>query len=118
MLKSKIIVIFWTFLVSVALNLSIVEAIEITSMKEIQSEITPDTLVLMDLDDTCVTTFSMLGNTPWWDHFTKKMLNAQFDVQTTYKVVFPLVGKILANIPLIPIEEATPQIIRDMQNEN
>lgn len=92
--------------------------VEITSMNEILPEITADTLVLVDLDDTCVTTESMLGSSPWWEHFTRKMMSAQFDTRTVYQSVFPLIGKIIQSIPLKTIEKETPFIIHSLQEQN
>jgi len=91
---------------------------EINSMNEILPEIRQDTLVLMDLDDTCITTVCMLGSSPCWDHFTKVLQSAQFDTWTTYGVIFPLVGKIIQSVPIKPIEDYTPHLIRSLQDQN
>lgn len=92
--------------------------VEITSMNEIVPEINQDTLVLMDLDDTCITTVYMMGSSPWWDHFTKKLQSAQFDTRTTYNVLFPLIGKIIQSIPIKPVEDTTPPFIRSLQEQH
>jgi Protein of unknown function (DUF2608) len=92
--------------------------VEITMLNEISPEITQDTLVLVDLDDTIVTTETMLGSSPWWEHFTRKMMSANFDTRTTFQSVFPLVGKIVQSIPLKPIERDTPFFIRNLQAQN
>jgi hypothetical protein len=107
------------FLLVTVFYLPTVESyVEITSMNEILPEITADTLVLMDLDDTCVTTETTLGNTPWWEHFTNKMTSAQFDTRTVYQSVLPLVGKVIQSIPLKPIEKDIPLLIYSLQEQN
>jgi len=91
---------------------------EITNMRDILPEITSDTLVLMDLDDTCVATESMLGSSPWWEYFTRKMMSAKFDTTTTFHRVFPLIGKVIQSIPLKSIENETPLLVRSLQEQN
>lgn len=108
-----------TFMTMALLCLSKAEAyVEINAFSQILSEVDQDTLVLVDLDETCVTTETMLGTSAWWDHFTRKMTSAQFDTKTTFKLVFPLVGKIIQTIPLIPVERETPAIIQALQERN
>lgn len=91
---------------------------EITMLSEISPEITQDTLVLVDLDDTIVSTESILGSSAWWEHFTRKMVSANFDTKTTFQSIFPLVGKIVQSIPLKSIEKDTPFFIRTLQEQN
>jgi hypothetical protein len=120
MLKNLLSLTLFIMLSLVVFNFQTAEAkiVEIKTMKDILSEITSDTLVLLDLDDTCVTTESMLGNSPWWEHFTRKMMTAGFDTKTTFERVFPLVGKVIQTIPLKPTESEIPFLIQSLQEQN
>jgi hypothetical protein len=70
------------------------------------------------LDDTCITTPTMLGTTPWWEYFIRQVTVANFDIKTTFCSVFPLVGKILGAVPVVVSEEEIPLIIRAMQEQH
>lgn len=86
---------------------------ECHSTKVIEKEIEKDTLVLFDIDKTTLTTSTHLGSPSWFDHLRVKV--AQWGLPK--EAVIPLIHKVMKQAPHIPVEEATPLLIANLQDK-
>lgn len=82
--------------------------IQTHSFSEILPEIDQDTLVLIDLDQTAITSSMTLNSQAWWDHAPKVWKAEEF---------YPLIRMIIDKVPQIAVENDIPCMIQHLQRQ-
>lgn len=83
-------------------------------ISDIVQEITSDTLVLFDIDDTLLNTQILLGNSAWWQYFITTLNASGYDKKYQPEIT-SIIQKILTKVPVLPIDPISPEIIKSLQ---
>lgn len=89
--------------------------VETSNFADILHDVDSETLVFFDIDDTLINTSTMLGNTPWWSYFVSKISNADIHPDTKVLEIYPVVQKILKQVPMRLIDTEASAIIKNLQ---
>lgn len=86
--------------------------VETQRFADICTVIDENTLVLIDLDETTITSRTTLGSLLWWDHHNKFWAKAPVDKETLNHII----RKIIDIVPQDPVEKTIPETICSLQN--
>lgn len=92
------------------------KVIQTQQITDILQEVTPDTIVFFDIDDTLLNTKILLGNSSWWKYFTEKVRASNYNVKNQSEVL-ALIRKILTEVPVVPIDPCSVEIIKSLQDK-
>jgi hypothetical protein len=90
--------------------------VETQKFSDICSVIDENTLVLIDLDETTITSRTSLGSLLWWDHHKKFWAKVSVDTKTLNQFVNPIIRLIIDTVPQDPVEKTIPETILSLQN--
>ncbi len=97
------------------------EIVEINDIKEILPSIKEDSLVLFDMDDTLTDSSISLGNGAFRQYIRKqiadyeKKYGSHWDKKNVHDV---LTFYVASKVPVVPVEEALPGVVSDLQARN
>lgn len=94
------------------------DIIEIQQMEEIIPEIDADTLVFFDVDNTLLISECMLGSESWWSSTEKILEQTGITFENAASHLVPTMWKIFETVPQIALEKITPELIRNLQDQN
>jgi len=93
------------------------EVREISSMAEIRAELTPQTLLVFDIDNTLIEPVGNIGSDQWYYYLVKAI--ARDDKSLSADGAETKAGEIwtktLATVKVKPVEALTPALIREQQ---
>lgn len=89
--------------------------IEIPHFKEICTHVTPDTLILLDIDDTLIETQQMLGSSPWFEQRCKKYRDEGFSSSVALEKSLAEWKAVTQLTKMKLVESGTEEIIRQFQ---
>lgn len=90
--------------------------VETFAIEDILPEIESDTLVLLDIDDTLITSSCSLGSSAWWTHFANILFRNKLDMSKSEEILPPMILKIFEAVPARAIEAKAPALIRELQD--
>lgn len=89
---------------------------EIKAMREILPEVTPETLLVFDLDNTLVETVQMLGSDEWYEYTVNQYVAKGGLREVAIDKALELFIKFQTLTRVRPVEIETPRLIKDEQN--
>lgn len=78
----------------------------------------PGTLVVLDLDDTVMTTVGHLGSQAWVNYMIARLMKKGLDLGDALGITASLQLLFYTQISMVPVEQKIPEIIKDLQNNN
>jgi hypothetical protein len=93
------------------------EIITVNDINELRNYASPDTLILVDIDDTLLRPSTQLGSSHWWAHM-QNTVGKDIDIRNAFPGFNPLIGWIFHHLTMEPMQSDTAQVIRDLQNQN
>jgi hypothetical protein len=103
------------FLLSSTPSLSLIR--ECSTIQEILSLSQPDTLVILDIDNTLIRPCQSLGSEEWFQHHLKQQIDATHDNNEALNTTIDLLHGIYAVTKVQLMEQKTAEIVRQLQDQ-
>lgn len=91
--------------------------IEADTFEEILQHLSPQTIVLCDLDNTLIEASQHLGSVQWGDHYKKKLIEAGETAEKAEEMMEQFWLKMLPTVPMRLVDAEAPKIIENMQQK-
>jgi len=111
-----------TFVFGLICSLSIIshlnaEITEIAEIKSVKNSIKDNSLVFLNVGDTLFSPSSMLADNQWREYFVERTNQLISEPVAAQRVIDKVKGLIVEKVPKVTPEEATPEFIAQLQNE-
>ncbi len=103
-----------TFLLTPGLSLGLVR--DCSTIQEVLSEATPDTLVVFDIDNTLIRPCQLLGSEEWFQYHLKQKKEALRNDEEALNQTLDLLHSIYAVTKVQPMEPETAKVVGQVQN--
>jgi hypothetical protein len=91
---------------------------ETAQIEEAIQHIKPDTLVVLDIDNTVLRPSQMLGSDMWFSYYLENLQKSGLDKKDALRASVELLNKIYEVTEVQLIDEKTPEIIQELQAKN
>ena len=114
---SQLVRVFILFLISINPSILLCKIIETDKISDLLSEVDVNTLVVFDIDDTLITTKSLLGSTASWTYLANKVKCADLKMDREDFPLNALIESIIRQAPIKTLECDTVDLILGLQEK-